>query len=86
MIALGFTIHQLIDGRIYTLLQIKTEFSGNAILLLMTSDYGSLTVQDLLVLGYTIQELLDGGIQLWTQLGQDIDGEAASDIQDIQSL
>ena len=79
MIELGFTIHQLIDGRIYTLLQIKTEFSGNAILLLMTSDYGSLTVQDLLVLGYTIQELLDGGIQLWTQLGQDIDGEASAD-------
>ena len=79
MVALGFTISQLIAGGIYTPSQIKTEFSGNAILLLMTTDYGNNSAADLLEIGYTAQELASGGITVWSQLGADIDGEAAFD-------
>ena len=79
MIAHGFTIHQLIAGNIYTLLQIKTEFSGVNMHDLTTSDYGSNSAESLLELGYTVPELTSGGFALWTKIGDDIDGEAAND-------
>ena len=86
MVALGFTISQLIAGGIYTPSQITTEFSGNAILLLMTTDYGNNSAADLLEIGYTAQELASGGITVWSQLGADIDGEAVDDRSGMVSL